>query len=283
LLILIGLFAHFKIAPFGKNTLAVMDADIQYVDYFNFYKDVLDGKNTVGYTFSKELGGNIFGAFSYYLASPINLLLKFFPTDKIELFFTFAVTLRLMLAALTFYIFLHSRFKEDNSKKSYLLLLVLSVAYALSSYSLQQASNLMWLDGVWLLPLMMLGVSNIFEKKSSKLFIFSSACALIFNWYSGFIALLFCALWFFVEFILRTLDKKASFGDFAKYFWQNGWRLLVSTILALLISCIILVPSFKALGEGSRGGGIDWTFFHTDLRGKVFSTLANYYPGTNSD
>lgn len=283
LLILLFLFFHFKITPFGNNTLATMDADVQYVDYFNYYKDVLDGKNTIGYTFSKELGGNMLGAFSYYLASPINLLLKFFPEDKIELFFTLAVTLRLMLASLTFYIFLKSRIEKDPSKKTYLLFLIFSLFYALSSYSLQQSSNLMWLDGVWLLPLMLAGVSKIFDKKSPKLFIISSACALIFNWYSGFLALLFCAFWFFIECLLRNLDSKPTLKSFLKFFWQNGWRLLVSTILAILISCIVLVPSFSALGEGTRGGGIDWAFLHTDLRGKVFSTLADYYPGTTSN
>ena len=283
LFILVALFSHFKITPFGNNTLAVMDADIQYVDYFNYYKGVLDGKNTLGYTFSKELGGNFFGSFSYYLASPINLLLKFFPENKIELFFTLSVTIRLALASLTFYLFLKGRVNKNPSRGTYLLFLVLSLFYALSSYSLQQASNLMWLDGVWLLPLMMLGVSKIFDKKNIKLFIISSACAIIFNWYSGFLALLFCAFWFFVECILRSLDQKNDFKNFIKFFWQNGWRLLVSTILALLISGIILMPAFKALGEGSRGGGIDLAFLHFDLRGKVLDTLSNYYPGTNSD
>ena len=283
LLILLALFAHFKITPFGNNTLATMDGNIQYVDYFDYYKDVLDGENTVDYTFSKELGGNAFGVFSYYLASPINLLLKFFPEDKIELFFTVAVTIRLMLAALTFYIFLKGRIEKNPSKKQYLLFLIFSLFYALSSYSLQQSSNLMWLDGVWLLPLMMLGVSKIFEKKNPKLFIIASACALIFNWYSGFIALLFCVFFFFIELILRNLDQKTTFKKFIGFFWANGWRLLVSTIIAILISCVVLVPALKGLGEGSRGGGIDLEFLHTSLRGSVLSTFANYYPGTISN
>ena len=282
LCILVALFAHFKITPFGDNTMATMDGNIQYVDFFDYYKEVLDGKNTIGYTFSKEIGGNMLGAFSYYLASPINLLLKFFPENKIELFFTFAVTIRLMLASLTFYIFLKSRIEKNPSRKTYILFVLFSLFYALSSYSFQQSSNVMWLDGVWLLPLMMLGVSKIFEKKDIKLFVISSTCALIFNWYSGFIALLFCAFWFFFELILRSLDQKPKVKEAIKTFWQYGWRLALATLAAVLISCIILIPSFKAMGEGSRGGGADWGFLRFGLRGKIYATLAEYYPGTNS-
>lgn len=38
------LFAVGSLAPFGSKSLAVMDADIQYLDFFSYFKDVLSGK-----------------------------------------------------------------------------------------------------------------------------------------------------------------------------------------------------------------------------------------------
>ena len=45
-------------APFGNNTLAWRDADIQYLDFYAYYKDVLEGHNNLSYSFSKTLGGD---------------------------------------------------------------------------------------------------------------------------------------------------------------------------------------------------------------------------------
>lgn len=80
------LFAVGGLAPFGSKSLAVMDADIQYLDFFSYFKDVLSGKNTIGYTFGKTLGGSNIAVFSYYLSSPFNLLLFFSATSNCTLF-----------------------------------------------------------------------------------------------------------------------------------------------------------------------------------------------------
>ena len=76
--ILIILFAIKGLAPFGDRSLVVMDGDIQYLDFFSYYKDVLIGNNSIGYSFGKTLGGSNIAVFSYYLSSPFNLLLIFF-------------------------------------------------------------------------------------------------------------------------------------------------------------------------------------------------------------
>ena len=52
--ILIILFAIKGLAPFGDRSLVVMDGDIQYLDFFSYYKDVLIGNNSIGYSFGKR-------------------------------------------------------------------------------------------------------------------------------------------------------------------------------------------------------------------------------------
>ena len=98
--------------PFGNNSLACMDANIQYLDFFAYLQDVLIGKNSLTQTFSSFLGGNNIGTFSYYLASPFNLLVVFFDKADLHAFFDMLAALKMAMATAAFCVFLHSRFRE---------------------------------------------------------------------------------------------------------------------------------------------------------------------------
>lgn len=97
-------------SPFGNTSLACEDGYYQYMDLFAFYKDLLAGKQSIKYSFSNGLGMPGIAMFSYYLASPWNLLLLFFDKDNLHNFFDLLVALKLSLASMTFYIFVRKRF-----------------------------------------------------------------------------------------------------------------------------------------------------------------------------
>lgn len=159
-------------APFGKHSLASMDAHIQYLDFFAYLKDVLSGENSICYTFSKTLGGNNIGLFSYYLASPFNLIILFFDKSDLVSFFNLIVSLKLTLAAITCSVFLNLRFKDikESTLEHSVFIAILAVSYALCQYSIAQSSNIMWLDGVYMLPLILLGVYNLVTGKSRNIY-----------------------------------------------------------------------------------------------------------------
>lgn len=92
-------------APFGINSLATSDAEIQYLDFFSYFKDVLLGKNSINYSFNCGMGQNMIAVFSYYLLSPFNLLLIIFDKSNIEVFFNLAIMLKLCIASITFAFF----------------------------------------------------------------------------------------------------------------------------------------------------------------------------------
>ena len=48
--ILLTLFKVMGFAPFGMRSLAWTDADIQYLDFFSYLKDVLRGENSIFYS-----------------------------------------------------------------------------------------------------------------------------------------------------------------------------------------------------------------------------------------
>ena len=58
-LVIVGLFIIIQAAsglyPFGEKSNLLWDEEIQYVDYFAFYRDVLQGKASIAYSFSKSV------------------------------------------------------------------------------------------------------------------------------------------------------------------------------------------------------------------------------------
>ena len=85
--------------------------------------------------------------------------------------------------------------------------LLLSVLYALTAYNFVYYSNVMWLDGVILIPLIGLGIVNIVKHKSPLLYIISLALAIITCWYIGIMLCMFAVFFFLAEFF-STFSKR---------------------------------------------------------------------------
>ena len=227
IIIILIVFAVFGMAPFGNHGLLYRDGEIQMVDLFCWYKDVLTGKSSVGYTFTKSLGGSNFSVFTYYLASPLSLLVVFFNKSDVPLFINVLFILKAAVAALFMGIYLTYRFEPDTKSK-YFVSVILSVSYALNPFFITQSSNTMWLDGAYMLPLMIMDAEKIAQGRKSYILPVTTALALCFNWYSGIIYLMFCCFWFLFEFIRVRIAGKEGKKPFMT---QRMWIALSSTFL----------------------------------------------------
>ncbi len=270
--------------PFGNDkSLASMDAHIQYIDLYAYLKDVILGKNNFSYTFSNVLGGSSFAIFSYYLSSPINLLVIFFSKDNLRTFFDIAVVIKLVLAALSCSYFLAETFKEKiNSNLKYAMTIVLSVSYALCQYNIAQSSNIMWLDGVYVLPLMLLFIHKIVigESKGWKLAIVVGYM-IIANWYSAGINCIFSGFWFIFDYA-RNYQKKDAAKDQLVNLLKNGLSYVFAMVLGIMLSAFLFIPTVKAL-QGSSRGDLKWDkLFDNTITGDIKTVLQNYVYGATS-
>ena len=267
--------------PFGANTPAVTDAKLQYLDLFAYYRDVLTGNNTVDYTFSNTLGGSAVAIWAYYLASPFNLLVVLFPKEQMNLFLEVLITVKLSAASASFAWFVVCRFRNRIRSE---IVLILSVSYGLMQYMLAQGSNVMWLDGVILLPFIVLGVHRTMRAKDFKaehramlLLSISAAATVVANWYTGGINYLFSLVWLIYENArckgLKDRTKKIL-------------RFLAGIGLGLLLASVVFVPNVLALRQGK---GAMWNpaepgnFLSAGLRGNPLSVLRSYRIGEISD
>ena len=97
--LLTALMIYSGFAPFGHSSFAIYDAEIQYLDFFAYLKHVLEDGASVTFSFDKGLGGNMWLVMSYYLLSPLNLLIVFFNTGELHIFYDLLIVLKLSLSA----------------------------------------------------------------------------------------------------------------------------------------------------------------------------------------
>lgn len=252
----------FSLNLFTKKTLLNGDLYSQYYPTFVYLKDLLSGNNTFPYTFSKGLGGTMYGAFFYGLSNPLNLLVYFF--DDISLFMTLLMIFKISLSGLTMYILLSKKFKDDSYKS-----LCFSLAYALMGYSINYITHLMWLDGVVMAPLVVLGIENIVNKNRSLLYIVSLITLLIFNYYTGYMVAVFSIIYYLYYLYNKdgNLKKRENFKKIFRF-------LLLNIFIGLSIS-FILIPLFLEL----------LSFIRIDISAKTFNFIyydifvGNYYSG----
>ncbi|MGG7099062.1 YfhO family protein [Clostridium sardiniense] len=191
IIIMLIVYAISKIYPFGDKTLLFRDLRGQYVSYFSAFRNALLGDGSLLYSFTKEIGGNMFGLTAYYMMSPFNIILLLFPREMITEAILVITLLKIGLSGLTLSIFLKKSFKDFGYFS-----IIFSSAYALMAYNTMYQSNIMWLDGVILLPLVLLGINNIINKKRILLYIFTLALSIITNFYIGFIICIFSVIYF---------------------------------------------------------------------------------------
>lgn len=259
------LLAILHVTPFGQRSLATMDAKIQYLDFFSYYKDVLSGKSGLFYSFTKMLGGNGIADFSYYLASPLNLLIFFFEKPDLNVFFSLLVIMKTALSCAFFSLYLSKRWLNLNS----LFTTTLSIGYGFSQYTAAQSSNIMWLDGVFLLPVIMIGVFNIIDNGKSKVLILSIFINILFSWYTAYFNILFSFIYFIFEELYRNSTLKGSVKDFIK--------LSLSIFLGVGCGMFLFLPTIIALSAGK--GGIEWWLLKYGFNGNAMNLISNYIIG----
>lgn len=272
ILFYITLFIWDGIYPFGTKSNLIWDLEIQYVDYENFFREFLKNRSG-GYSFTKSLGGSVIALIGYYLASPFNFLLFLFPPEKIQLFVFLVTGLKIGLCGLTFSIFLQKRFEKIPATA----ILLLSSAYAFTQYNIGQMSNLSWLDGVYMLPLMMLGVWNYVHTKRRTLLSATVACSIVFNWYTGYMNCLFIVWYYLYEkAIAYVKNKKISIREFA----GNCAGFLCAEALGVLLSAFFFLP--VVIGQSSGRLPFDKGIFTFITNGQCLDIFRGFLIGSDN-
>lgn len=258
-------FAYRSMAPFGKSTLLTVDLGQQYIDFFSYFRrTLLHHPSEFIYSFSKSLGGEMWGTNAYYLWSPLNLILLFFPAAHLSSGVLVLTLLKYGLSGLSFAWLL-----TKNKLQSGIRILAFSTAYALNGWIIANQLNLLWLDAMIILPLIVWGLHQVIFARKFSCYISWLAIMVIDNYYMAWMICILTILLFIWQLPLINAWKARL---------QALGRYILSSLIAVGISCFVLLPTIYSLLQ-SKG-----TYTNNHIRSHFeynpLKLLAKLVPGS---
>lgn len=241
--ILLLSYAVIGVFPFSGRNILTVDMYFQYAPFISDLQDKLTSFSSLLYSWSGGLGINYLPLFAYYLASPINLLTVIFPPQFITEAILAITLIKVGLAGAAFNYFLRKVYGEKD-----LSTVAFSSLYALSGFVLAYSWNIMWLDSIYLLPLVAYGLIRLVKEGRGLFYCIVLAAALITNFYMAFFICIFMVFYFIVTLFryhgirkpMLLIGRTVSFAGYS--------------LLSGGLSAFILLPTFTQLGTTSAAG-----------------------------
>ena len=229
--------------PFGNNTIAWCDMRQQFIPLISQFKDVLEGKQSFIYNLSNAGGMSLFSVYFFFLSSPFSLLVVFVEKSNLANFMNILVMFKLMMCSGTMCFYL----KKNYANLNILINISLSLLYTYSIYNLMYYQNVMWLDIVYIFPLLILSLDYLLKKNKPLPYIILITLTVILNYYIAFMVICFVLFYMGLNFFFKRKenDIKIKIRTF-----------IFASLIGALISCFSVIPSFIQYLESARGQSI---------------------------
>ena len=233
-----------KITPFGKKSLLVIDFYHQYAPMLGELYDRIYNHASLIYSFNTGMGLPFYRNYFNYLSSPINVLILLFKHKDLITSYSFIIGIKAIISSFTISLYLKEKFKEDYK------FIPLAILYAFCAYYVAYYWNIMWIDGMYMLPLIALGIERLVNKDKYLLYIISLASMLYINYFIGYMLCIFSILYYITYLIIST--KKFKLKDIITKLIKFGTYSLMSGGLCafFLIPLFFSLKVISATGDG---------------------------------
>nr|MCR5304823.1 YfhO family protein [Lachnospiraceae bacterium] len=231
--IMMAIVVERGIWPFGDRDFMRTDFYNQYLAFYAELRRKLLSGQGLSFSWNIGLGSDFRAVQAYYTASPMALLTVLFPEKALIEVMTAMIIVKLSLSASSFSWYLMEHFGRRTVDVSFF-----SLFYSLSGFMAAYNWNIMWLDGVLLFPLVMLGFEKLVTGRGFRLYTVSLALCALTNYYITMLIAYFLVLYFIIRMVLLR-------GMGARF--KALWRFFICSLIAALISCVITIPGVAAL------------------------------------
>ena len=245
------------IYPFGSQQIPVIDMYHQYVPFLSELQHKLQTGDTLLYTWDGAAGSNFWNLLAYYGASPLNLILALFPATGLMEGVTTILLIKIGLAGAFMAIYLRETTGTCDLGTS-----AFATLYGLCAYVMGYYWCIMWLDAVFLLPLVMLGLNRIIAGKSPALYVICLALTIFCNYYISIMVCIFILCYYPVCYFIHTK------GAGAAACLRVTLKSVGYSFLAIAMSAVMLLPTYRSMQNTyyiSSEMPEEWSFYNDPM------------------
>ncbi|MBP9989527.1 MAG: YfhO family protein, partial [Ruminococcus sp.] len=274
----------FDLIPFGGRTVLRMDLFHQYGPLFGELYDRLAHFKNFMYSWNTGGGGSFLGNYYNYLSSPIGDIIALIAGhEHIPEAIGAMVLVKNALASSMLALYL-----KKSSGRNDFTISAFGVMYSFCGFFIAYYWNIMWIDALYLLPLVVLGIEKIISEKKCKLYVVALALAFFSNYYMAYMICIFSVLYFLVYFISHNefMDSYAQLNKderslkasvqalYHNKFLHSGVLFAASSLIAVMLVAFAVIPTYFCLKECSATSGTfpkEAVFYNN-----IFDFLANH-------
>lgn len=268
-IIMILVYARIGIYPGSEQrTILASDAFSQYANFYASLNNVLKGEGSLFYIWNSSMGMNYWALIAYYLGGIFSPLVLFFDNLHMPDFLYFLTLIKIGCMSGTFWVYASRTFRIPRWGQ-----VIMSVSYALMSFTIAHSEIIMWLDALIYLPLIILGINKLMDEKRPALLFVSYFLLFVSNYYMGFMVGVFSFLYFWAR---LSTERKKYLAAVPMY--------LLTSLLAGGASMITILPTILDLknnGEAlSKITGLKTS--NTGLFDSIIKNMIGVYDSTKN-
>ena len=257
-------FALKDIFPFGNLTYLRSDCYHQYTPYLEILQNKLRGGGSLLYTWNIGGGMNFIAIMAYYLSSPANILTLIWPGSMADIT-DFFIVMKMGLAGFSMTYFLTKRFGKEGP-----LPVAFGMTYALSAYFAAFSWNIMWLDCLWVLPFIILGLERLVREGKYLMYCIALAYGIFSNYYIGIMLCLFSVCYFvYLFFTVEIQSKEDTLASKAIARLQCLGKYALFSLISGGLAMIVILPEYFNLMLTKSA--------ETDFPTQISSHFSNFY------
>lgn len=246
---------------FSDYSFLIHDLNAQYVHFIKLFLRSLFGEGAMDYTFEVGMGTPAIPLYAFYCLSPLNFIYLLIADAAAAS--AAVVIAKFALAAYTFW-----RFEERILKRDSAAAALFAVCYALSGYSVAFYYNILYTDGIYMLPVIVMLVIEYVKAGSWRRLAAAYAYQFVVMFYSGYIIGIF-------SFLILLLTMVWEYGRDWKKYLTGLLKFMGIVVLAALIGAAVLLPTAGYL----LGNSIDSASTFGELRLTLLDIYNNLFLG----
>lgn len=219
-----------NIFPFGERSILKSDLYQQYINFLCYFREILLHGKSIVISWNLGLANNFYTTFAYYLMSPLNIFVVFFNSGNMDIFVEIITCVKITLMTNFFILFLDKSYKYKSNET-----IIFGLIYAYSSYVICYSFHIMWLDCLYMLPIVLLFVDKYIERGKIYPLVLSLSYSILTNYYIGYIVAFFSGIYFLAKVFIERKSFKIIF------------KFLFAILSAFGIGMIVIYPSILQL------------------------------------